>query len=151
MNTRESLIAWSDEYSLGLPEIDEQHKVLFAVLNKLWISIVNRGSREEQLVILDELERYTVSHFTAEEVFMRATNYADFEEHKKAHKAFVDRLAQEKRNVLAGGSLSLDLLKVLKDWLADHILVTDKAYAKAHQQKQGAQTTLGRFFKRLLG
>lgn len=149
MNVRESLIAWSDQYSLGMPEIDDQHKVLFEVLNRLWAGIINRAGRDEMLAIVDELERYTLSHFAAEETFMRATGYADLAEHKKAHKAFVDRLAAEKKLVLAGGSLSLDLLKFLKDWLANHILVSDKAYAEAH--RANSQSLLGRFFKRLLG
>lgn len=147
MNVRETFVAWSDEYSLGLPEIDDQHKVLFQVLNRLWASLINRASREEMLAIADELERYTVAHFTAEEVYMRAIEYPDFAEHKKAHKAFVDRLATEKRVVLAGGNLSLDLVKFLRDWLANHILVTDKAYARTSKPKG----RLASFFSKLLG
>ncbi|HTY98633.1 MAG TPA: bacteriohemerythrin, partial [Rhodocyclaceae bacterium] len=132
-------------------EIDDQHKVLFDVLNRLWAAIIKRAGRDEMLAIVQELERYTVAHFTAEEVFMRAVDYADRDGHKKSHQEFIDRLASEKKVVLAGGSLSLDLLKFLKDWLANHILVSDKAYSRALRQRNEPQTAFGRFFKRLMG
>jgi hemerythrin len=151
MNVRKQLITWSDEYSVGMSEIDAQHKVLFDVLNRLWAAIIRRADQDEMLAIVSELEKYTIAHFAAEEVFMKSIDYADLAEHNKAHRMFVDRLAAEKKVVLAGGSLSLDLLKFLKDWLANHILVSDQAYARAVRERNEPQTALGRFFKRLLG
>lgn len=148
MSLRETFVAWSDEYALDLPEIDDQHKVLFEILNSLWAAIVNRAKHEEMVDIINRLEQYTVSHFTAEEVYMRAIGYADFDAHRETHKAFVTRLADEKRLVESGGAPGLDLLKFLRDWLANHILVADKAYARANQEPK---SILGRFFKKLTG
>ena len=151
MNVRKLLIAWSEEYSVAMPEIDAQHQVLFDLLNRLWAAIIKRAGRDEMMAIVAELERYTVAHFAAEEAFMAATGYQDLEEHKLAHRIFVDKLAAEKKIVLAGGNLSLDLLKFLKDWLADHILVSDKAYSLALRLGAKPQTELGRYFKKLVG
>ena len=41
-----SIVAWKDAYSLGMPEIDDQHKVLFELINELWDAIVKRASAE---------------------------------------------------------------------------------------------------------
>lgn len=150
MSSRESLVAWSDAYSLGLPEIDDQHKVLIDLINQLWDAIIKRARPEEMLTIVEELEKYTISHFGAEETFMRMTGYPEFDRHKKFHDDFVARIGAEKKVVQAGGHLSLELLKYLRDWLINHILVADKAYAEVHRRRNEPQTMLGRFFKKLL-
>lgn len=150
MNSRESLVAWSDAYSIGMAEIDDQHKVLIDLINQLWDAIIKRARNEEMLAIVEELEKYTISHFGAEETFMRVTGYPEFDRHKKIHDEFVARIAAEKRVVQAGGHLSLELLKYLRDWLINHILVADKAYAEVHRRKDEPQTMLGRFFKKLI-
>lgn len=150
MTSSESLVSWSDAYSLGLPEIDDQHKVLIDLINQLWAAIIKRATPAETLVLVEELEKYTISHFGAEETFMRITGYPEFDRHKKFHDEFVARIASEKKVIQAGGHLSLELLKFLRDWLINHILVADKAYAEAHRRKNEPQSILGRFFKKLI-
>lgn len=148
MNTRDIMVAWSDSYCLGLDAIDEQHKMLIDLLNRLWSAIINRRDNAEMMAIIDELEKYTISHFCAEEAFMRANGYEDFTRHKKAHDEFVARIAAEKKHIQEGAPLTLDLLKFLKEWLVQHILVSDKAYAAAFAQQKQPESALGRFFKR---
>ena len=142
------LVNWQDRYSVGMAEIDEQHKALFSTINRLWSVIVGKGEASVVLGLLDELERYTVQHFSAEEIFMRQVNYPDFEQHKKLHAQFVQRVAQEKGNVVAGKSLSLDLLHFLKDWLIEHILVEDQRYATFYGESRKKEQGLGALFKR---
>jgi len=145
---KDTMIAWNDDFALGLPEIDDQHKTLFDIMNRLWSAIVTRASTEQMLSILGDLEQYTQSHFTAEETFMRVINYPDFDKHKKAHVGFIQRLAAEKKAVAEGKHFSLDLLNFLKDWLVSHIQVMDRAYAEVHSSNQQPQTFLGKFFQR---
>ena len=84
--------------------------------------------------IVEELERYTLSHFVAEETFMRVTNYPDFVEHKQSHDAFAARVAKEKTAIKTGGmGLSFSLLRFLFDWLSNHILHADKSYARYYK------------------
>lgn len=145
-----ALIEWSDSYSLGLNEIDEQHKSLLDLINKIWQSIVDKSEKEVVFGLVDELERYTLAHFAAEETFMRVTNYPDFPAHKREHQAFVSRVVDEKRRAIQAGGLSLDLMHFLRDWLADHILVSDKAYADFTQKSKPREgSLLGRLFRRL--
>lgn len=147
----DSVVIWNDAYSIGMPEIDEQHKVLFDLINQLWGAIVNRSTVEQQVKLIEKLEHYTISHFTAEETFMRAFEYPDFDNHKKIHELFVKKIAQEKANLQATQHLSLDILNFLKDWLIDHIMVSDKAYAKYCREKATPTSFVSKFFKGLFG
>jgi hemerythrin-like metal-binding protein len=142
-----ALVDWKDEYSIGLQEIDEQHEVLFDLINRLWAAIVKQAQTGDILKIVRELEHYTLSHFTAEETFMRVSEYPKFLDHKKQHEDFVARVAKEREAVMGGKSISLDLIRFLKDWLINHILVSDKDYAEFHSRK-GKSGGLGQFFKR---
>jgi hemerythrin-like metal-binding protein len=151
MASLQSLVAWSDEFNLGMAEIDAQHKVLLDLINQVWRAIVSNAERTQTLRIVEELEKYTLTHFTAEEIFMREIDYRDFPAHKDEHEKFVARVAEEKAKIAAGQSVSLDLVHFLKDWLINHILVSDKQYAEEYKKRQEPQSTLGRFFKRLLG
>lgn len=147
----DSVVIWNDMYSIDMPEIDEQHKVLFDLINQLWGAIVNRSTIEDQVKLIEKLEHYTISHFTAEETFMRAFGYPDFDNHKKIHGLFIKKIAQEKTNLQATQHLSLDILNFLKDWLIDHIMVSDKAYAKYCREKATPTSFVSKLFKGLLG
>src|ERR1019366_6753273 len=150
------LVAWSNKFELDLPEIDAQHQVLVDLINQVWAAIVLKPDREKALAILAELEKYTISHFAAEEIFMREIRYEQFAEHKGAHEEFVARIAEEKAKLLAGQAITLDLVRFLKDWLINHILVSDKAYALEYKKRSERASsepasTLGKFFKRFWG
>ncbi|MDD5328639.1 MAG: bacteriohemerythrin [Sulfuricella sp.] len=147
----ENIVAWQDAYSLEMPEIDAQHKVLLDLINQVWNAVVGRVSIEKQIELIEKLEHYTLSHFAAEETFLRTIQYPEFDEHKKAHEIFVQRIAAEKANLLANGHLTLDMLHFLKDWLINHILGTDKKYAQFSQGKTSSSSFVGRFFSALLG
>lgn len=149
MSTAQSLVTWSNEFSLDMPEIDAQHKVLIDLINQVWVAVIKKPDREEAIRILVELEKYTITHFTAEEVFMRGMAYAAFKDHKDEHEKFVARVAQEKSKILAGQAITLEILQFLKDWLINHILVSDKEYAAEMKKRAAPASTLGKFFRRL--
>ncbi|MFO1219981.1 MAG: bacteriohemerythrin [Burkholderiaceae bacterium] len=143
---RPSVVAWSRNYALGLDEIDDQHKMLFDLINRLWGHLVDNSDAATVKSTLEDLERYTLSHFTAEETFMRVTGYANFDAHKAQHAAFVQRVMREKAAVLAGKPISFEVLTFLKDWLVDHILVADKAYADATRKREEPPKSFWRRF-----
>ncbi len=142
------IVTWDDRYSVGMNEIDAQHQALFETINRLWSAIVGKGSREQILVLIDELERYTVAHFSDEEKFMESTAYPDLAAHRPLHETFVQRIAAERQGVSAGKSISLDLLHFLKDWLVQHIQVEDQRYAAHCRQDPQRGSGLAGFFKR---
>jgi hemerythrin-like metal-binding protein len=151
MSTTSSIVGWSNDFALNLPEIDAQHQVLFGLFDELWNAIVAHNGRSDQLRLIGDLEDYAVQHFKEEELFMRATAFPKLAGHKMAHDTFVRRIAAERASIESGSpSLSLDLLRFLQNWLVDHILVSDREYARHYESSKQPPAGLGGFFNRLL-
>ncbi|MDX9698128.1 MAG: bacteriohemerythrin [Rhodocyclaceae bacterium] len=145
-----TLVIWQDKYSLNMSEIDDQHKMLFDIMNRLWNAIIQRADNQRLADILEDLERYTVLHFTEEETFMRSIGYTDFDTHIQYHRTFVSFIQKEKKATQEGKEVSLELLHFLRDWLVNHILVEDRRYADQYQQAEKKPSSfLSRFFARL--
>ena len=151
MLNNNGIVRWSDEYSIGLEAIDAQHMALIELVNDLWRAIASNAPVEVSQRLLERLEHYTVAHFGAEETMMRALEYPDFAAHKLAHAKFVHRIQTERQHLLQGKKLSLDILHFLRDWLVNHILVSDRAYARFCKEKQQPMGFFGRLFSRFRG
>lgn len=113
---------WTDNLSIGIPEIDKDHQVLLSLLNRC-IDMVNENEKIEELdIILNELVEYTQYHFKREEKIMDACGYPHQQNHKKGHQLLISELNQY-RIKYEQGELTVDLLLgFLTGWLKDHIM-----------------------------
>lgn len=119
------VIQWIPEYSIGNREIDEQHKVLFTMVNGFF----HQEGKENAMVLFQNLSSYIDLHFNAEENLLRQINYPDTEEHIKKHEELREKFErlQEK---LADYDIDVHhrIAMFLYNWLAKHILKSDMAY-----------------------
>jgi len=123
------LISWKDSLNVGIVEIDEQHKKLVGLINKLFEAMANGKSSEIMQSVLSELSNYVLTHFATEEKLMKQLGYEDYEYHKQEHNYFIEKLNEFKIKFSSGkASISLELLNFLKDWLLKHIIGTDRKY-----------------------
>jgi len=132
-----SLFTWSSIYSVGIEQIDRQHRALIDRMNALYDCHTREAPTSRTLAALDELIAYTVKHFNWEEDAMRKAGYADFEAHAKHHAKLIEQI-QQIHDQLQSGARTLDdnLMNFFKNWLQGHILGVDKKYSatlKAHQ------------------
>jgi hemerythrin len=58
---------WNDKFSVGIPEIDEQHKKLFEIISTVFDGIAERNDRELLKTAFDKILDYTKYHFATEE------------------------------------------------------------------------------------
>ncbi|SPF36048.1 Hemerythrin-like metal-binding protein [Candidatus Sulfopaludibacter sp. SbA4] len=125
------IFPWRDAYSVGMPEIDNQHKGLIRLINELQSAMMEGNGKNVLAGIMDDLVRYTESHFAFEEAMMRKRGYSQLAAHSAEHKRLTGQVC-ELRDKFRGGkvTISMEVMKFLKDWLADHILNRDQAYAK---------------------
>jgi hemerythrin len=147
----EQAIVWTDELSVGIEEIDEQHKVLVGLLNDLNRAIHEHHGNEACLAILDRLVDYTRIHFAVEESLMRIFEYPDYENHKAEHEELVEEVLGLRREIVEDHrKISFKLLHFLKMWLTQHIMSSDQEYSE-HFLKQGMKARGGKtsWFKRL--
>jgi hemerythrin len=124
-----SLIRWKEEYSVKVPEIDEQHKRLIGLMNQLADAMSVGKGRDVLNAVLAELMNYTEYHFEAEEKLFRDYGYPEHERHSQAH----DELRTKARELKAAfdrgeTKLSVDVMLFLSNWLNRHILDEDKRY-----------------------
>ncbi|SFB35575.1 bacteriohemerythrin [Clostridium frigidicarnis] len=127
------MIKWKDEYSVGVEKIDEQHKHLFEIANKVHEVLNNdfyTDKYDKIVEILKELEDYTVFHFNDEEEYMKQIGYKKFFTHKIEHEEFVQKI----KNVDLGkidcnqDKYLLEIMNFIVNWLVNHILQKDKLY-----------------------
>lgn len=131
-----ALFDWKDVYSVGVEDMDNQHKVLIDAINRLHDAMKSGKAKEMQKKILDELISYTNTHFTAEEKIMAQHSYPGLPEQKKQHQHFVVKLNGFQEDYKSGKlMLSLEMMKFLRDWLSNHILKIDKQYSLFFNQK----------------
>jgi len=124
-----AMITWDDKYSVGVSEIDAQHKQLISMINRLHDAMLAGKSKEILGGILNGLIDYTGSHFKTEEVFFDKFAYPGTLYHVKEHRDFVSTVTNFKTKYDAGSaSFSIELMTFLSDWLKKHISVSDKKY-----------------------
>ncbi len=125
-------IAWSDGYAVGVKEIDDQHKMLLAILNDVNRAIADAlGERKLHHLLWDNFERlneYAAFHFMSEEKLMQAHLPTDaaMARHIAQHRQYwvrIDEFKQRARDNEAG--ILPQLAGFLNDWWLQHIQVTD--------------------------
>lgn len=132
---------WKDRYSIGIKEIDDQHKALFRAVNRV-VNIVEEGdlSRNQRACVeaLVYLKNYTFTHFQTEEAYQQSINYPKFEAHKQIHDVF-RALILEYEKKFAKGPLSseavMGFVQILTDWLIHHIMYQDQLIAESLETK----------------
>ena len=126
---KDVFVEWSDSLKLGVPIIDEQHRMLCSYINDLYRAVRSRADRSVIGRIIEQLKGYTVAHFTSEEQFFKHSDYPKTAQHIDIHKKFVNRLEEIEQDYKNGKKdVGPDLLSFLKDWLIKHIQGTDPTY-----------------------
>lgn len=124
------LIAWNDSLSVGIAEIDLQHKQLIELLNRLHSSKATGKGNDVLGAILHELADYTKKHFAYEEALLAQESYPGLVEHKASHDRLTERVMKFAVEFDAGSNaLSAELFMFLRSWLNGHIRGSDRHYA----------------------
>jgi hemerythrin-like metal-binding protein len=136
---RHKIFLWHEGLSLGVPEIDRQHKRWFLLTN----SFLNEARKEKMEIktvqeYLAEVVRYAQTHFKAEEAFMRRVRVpADFYRwHTMSHNAFVQRInMQANRCRNCAPTAAEEMAAFMTGWLTRHILKYDVRYVKFYRDR----------------
>ena len=119
-------IVWTENFSIGVERIDNQHKKLIEILNTFVKSIVGRRGLEAILETLDDLVKYSHVHFDSEENLMESIGYAHFEEHREKHNNLINKIEEYYSRIQKNDRIyNLEILAFLNDWLTNHILIED--------------------------
>lgn len=138
----EKFVVWEDRYSVGIKEINDQHKKLVDFTNILFESCRHGldEANETFSKTLQEAVDYVNIHFTYEEKIMQQLNYPRYLQHKQAHQSFVQKVIEEATAFKEGKKfVPNSFVRFLKDWLLEHIAIQDQdlgIFLKAEVQKR---------------
>jgi hemerythrin len=128
-----ALITWTaSQYGTNVGFADDEHKILFDKLNKLYDLATGGAERSAIGAQLDDLIAYVVGHFAHEEKEMIAKGYTAYDAHKAQHEALIGICADLQTKFHAGeAEINEDVGQLVKGWLDNHIPNFDMAYASA--------------------
>lgn len=152
-----SLLAWRDHWLLGIDHIDDDHREMVRLFNRvIEASKDPTRSRHEPKrntvsgasdvldglqTLIDQLRR----HFMVEEAFLRSIGYPEFSAHRSEHALYIAELVDLHRRLAITKAPRIDdeSLESMKEWLFDHI-DEDRGFADYYHQQQRARAARSR-------
>lgn len=127
------IFPWDTHFETGIDKIDEQHKKLVDILNRLAAYQANLAKEEDLNKVFDELVEYADYHFKTEEGIWSQYFLNDewYKAHENTHNSFLGAVLKIKNDPNKTFNDTIyELILFLSKWLAFHILDTDKRMAK---------------------
>ena len=120
---------WKREYSVGIEEIDAQHKTLLGHFSKVNAAISGRESWSETHFRIVDLKEFAEFHFRFEDALMRLYACPERDDHNAMHGRFLRELEGFERSSL---TMTKDdaVPAFFTRWLIDHIQGDDQAYSR---------------------
>ncbi|MFH1089106.1 MAG: bacteriohemerythrin [Candidatus Uhrbacteria bacterium] len=129
-----SKFIWTEQYSVGVKEIDEQHQHFFQITNEVAeIAEQNEITPSELLFKITNLSNYAVYHLLTEENIFKQYNYPEAEGHIAAHNLYREEMtrfiAEAEKPEADVKKMATEIADFAGAWLAGHIMMMDKQYA----------------------
>jgi hemerythrin len=123
-------VQWSEKFSVGVEELDQQHQQLIKMLNRLISTRETTDTNSETISdMLQAMTRYAHKHFKTEESLMMAYDYPGLEEQKQEHRAYRIKTVDFSTATMLGIDTVPEILLVyLFEWWTHHILDEDMKY-----------------------
>jgi len=123
-------LVWVEDFSVGVPIMDDQHKRLIDMIN----AVGDTKAPERVFDAIMKMYSFAEEHFRAEEVMMRRIGYEGLDEQIRLHKSFCDKAVDFAGRDYAQGVARQEVFTYLCAWLTEHILKKDMAYGKCFKE-----------------
>lgn len=123
-------MVWTQEMSVGVEELDNDHKQLIALLNEANEALSSGQSREVVGAVLDRLVEMTTTHFAHEEALFDQTGFPGAEAHRREHDLMLGQALKWHAHFKSGFPpfLSEENICSFQSWLDNHIQGADMLY-----------------------
>ncbi len=129
-----TLIEWKEQYSLGVPAIDYEHRELIDLINELYASVAGPATNtttaaDSDVTVADflgELYARVGAHFALEEKIMRDNDYDEYLDHKTDHERLLDDIRYLMDDYEDGDHVDVEGFgKRLDEWFSEHFRTRD--------------------------
>lgn len=135
-----SYLLWnSDDYGVQIPSIDNEHKILIALVNEIEDAMIFHVLNQTQFMLpkIDKLSNSIKNHIASEERFLLDNNYPEYEKHRLEHTVLIERLNKfESRFKESNTDFNENMLLYLKDLLLRHFILHDHKYGYYYNNKE---------------
>jgi hemerythrin-like metal-binding protein len=126
------LIEWKEEYVLGVPEIDHEHREMIELINELHENMQAGGDEASVADFLGELFARISAHFALEEKLMREQEYDEYRDHKQDHEKLLDDIRDLMDDYEDGVYVDVEVFaRRLDSWFSEHFRTRD---ARLHKR-----------------
>ncbi|ARJ67494.1 cyclic nucleotide-binding protein [Magnetospirillum sp. ME-1] len=122
-------LVWRDEYSVNIQRIDNHHRRLFEMSNRLIEAVRLGKGKTEMGEALDFLMGYAMYHFAEEEALLERYGYPEGSGHSAKHRRLMAQVRELEERLSHSAVTAKDVLVFLQDWIVNHILMEDRRYA----------------------
>ena len=126
-------IEWRESLSVGVEEIDNQHKQLLSHFDKLLKACENGKGIDGLKSLLGFLDGYVIKHFSEEERIQREHLYPGYANHQLEHNSLITQLNDLKEEISREGVALHHVIEtnhMLLQWLIHHISTVDVQLGK---------------------
>jgi hemerythrin len=128
--TAAEFLTWKNETSVGVEEIDREHRELAQAINELHAAMRNDDQQGLTGPLLRKVAELTRAHFSSEEKMMTANKYPGAALHLFKHQYLMQQIDALLARVNRGGfKLTEYSLTFLHDWFNIHIRKEDAQFA----------------------
>ncbi len=125
-----TLLEWDDSLSVGIAEMDNEHKELVEVMNRFYREIQTEGTVTDLTKKLSDFQSVFAQHLNAESTLLRNNNDPQRQAHLDEHDRFLKEIDQLIERNRSGEDVSLDFFEQLGPWIRDHTMAFDKPFAE---------------------
>ena len=137
-------IEWQDHLSVGVAEIDRQHKQLFDKFNAFLAASGAGQGAEDVSRLFWFLTAYVATHFADEELLQKRIGFPDYPKHREQHLAFTREVAGLKERLASegpSGELISTATLTMTGWLIEHISGMDRAIGRFLKEREKRTTS----------
>lgn len=148
----------TQEFMVGIPEIDQQHAQLVDLMNSVVDGHRSGLPHKKLSALIDAMVNHAIYHFGFEERLQEHAGYPFLKAHQKSHVQFAKRISEFQTRFNDGEDIVKYIEGLLFEWLTDHFkhddadyVATVKAFLAAHpdfiaENMKDKKGILGRLF-----
>jgi hemerythrin-like metal-binding protein len=125
-------LIWRDAWLLDIELLDADHREMVRLMNRLSDPDDPQPLSRRITELIEHLRR----HFHIEQVFLRAIDYPELDEHSREHALQLAELVDLSRRLARTDKPVLDDTEIgaLKDWFFPHVIAGDRRFAAYYRE-----------------